>query len=144
MPADTATNNAATLRRLQDAVNTGDAEHISKTIDAVVEPDMLIGTPLPIDATGARALKAVFSKLYRAFPDLHVTVEDMIAEGDKVVSRNSVTGTHGGEYMGHPPTGAFITYNEIFIFRFVNGRIAEMWGVVDVVAQMRQLGVLPA
>jgi steroid delta-isomerase-like uncharacterized protein len=137
-------SNKATLRRLHDAINTGDAEHISNTIDEVVEPDVLIRTPLPVEATGAQALKEVFARLHRAFPDLHITVEDLIAEGDKVVSRNSVTGTHQGEYMGRPPTGKSITYNEIFIFRFVNGRIAETWGVVDVLSQMRQLGAIPA
>ena len=103
---------------------------------------MLIRTPLPIDATGAEALKEVFARLHRAFPDLHVTVEDLIAEGDKVVARNSVSGTHQGEYMGLPPTGRTVTYNEIFIVRFADGRIAETWGVVDVLSQMKQLGVI--
>jgi hypothetical protein len=51
---------------------------------------------------------------------------------------------HQGEHMGIPATGKSITYNEIFIVRFVNGRIAETWGVVDVLSQMRQLGVIPA
>ena len=68
----------------------------------------------------------------------------MIAEGDKVVGRNTVTGTHRGDYMGIPPTGKSITYNEIFIGRFAGGRIAETWGVVDVLSQMRQLGAIPA
>jgi predicted ester cyclase len=86
----------------------------------------------------------VFARLHRAFPDLHVTIEDLIAEGDKVVGRNLVTGTHQGEYMGLPPTARSITYSEIMIFRFVNGRIAETWGVVDVFSQLRQLGVIPA
>jgi predicted ester cyclase len=63
----------------------------------------------------------VFGRLHRAFPDLRVTVEDVIAEGDKVVGRNAVTGTHQGEYMGVPPTGKSVTYDEIFIARFVNG-----------------------
>ena len=137
------TSNKATFGRFHDAVNTGDAEVISKTIDEVVEPDVLIRTPLPIDATGAEALKQVWAVLLRAFPDLHVAVEDVIAEGDKVVCRNTVTGTHQGEYMGRPPTGKSITYNEIFIFRFAGGRIAETWGVVDVLSQMRQLGLIP-
>lgn len=137
------TSNKATFRRFQDAANTGDAEQISKTIDEIVEPDVLIRTPLPVEATGAQALKEVFARLHRAFPDLRITVEDVIAEGDKVAARNSVTGTHRGEYMGLPPTGKAITYNEIFIFRFAGGRIAETWGVVDGLSQMRQLGVSP-
>jgi steroid delta-isomerase-like uncharacterized protein len=138
------TANRAVFTRFLDAVNTGDPEVISKTIDEFVAPDAQIRTPLPIEATGAQLVKEVFGRLHRAFPDLHITVEDVIAEGDKVVSRNSVTGTHEGEYMGIPPTGKSVTYNEIFIGRFVNGRIAETWGVVDVLSQMRQLGVIPA
>jgi steroid delta-isomerase-like uncharacterized protein len=143
MPA-TAGSNKATLRRLHDAINTGDPERISRTIDEVVAPDLLSRTPLPVEATGAQALKEVFTRLLRAFPDLRITIEDLIAEGDKVVSRNSVTGTHRGEYLGRPPTGRSITYQEIFIFRFADGRIAETWGVVDIFSQMRQLGVVPA
>jgi predicted ester cyclase len=140
---NTTVSNKATFKRFHAAVNTGDAALISKTIDEVVEPEVLIRTPLPVDATGAQALKDVFGKLHHAFPDLHVTVQDLIAEGDKVVSRNSVSGTHQGEYMGLAPTGRSVTYNEIMIVRFANGRIAETWGVVDVFSQMKQLGRLP-
>jgi steroid delta-isomerase-like uncharacterized protein len=134
--------NKQTLRRFHDATNTGDPELISRTIDEIVEPDVLIRTPLPVNAAGAQALKEVFARLHYAFPDLHVTVEDLIAENDKVVGRNSITGTHQGQYMGLPPTGKSITYNEIFIFRFAGGRIAETWGVVDVFCQMKQLGAI--
>lgn len=143
MPTDETTSNKAMFVRLHDAMNSGDMELISKTIDEVFEPDVRISTPLPIDARGAEALKQVWTTLLRAYPDLHVAIEDLIAEGDKVVSRQVVTGTHQGEYMGRPATGRSVTYNEIFIFRFVDGRIAETWGVVDVLAQMRQLGALP-
>jgi steroid delta-isomerase-like uncharacterized protein len=86
----------------------------------------------------------VVARLYRAFPDLHITVEELIAEGDKVVEKDMVTGTHQGEYNGLPPTGKSVSYNEIFIMRFVNGRIAEIWGVVDVLSQLRQLGMVQA
>jgi steroid delta-isomerase-like uncharacterized protein len=141
---DQQTSNKAAFRRLHDAANTGDAQLISRTIDELVEPDVLIRTPLPVQATGAQALKEVFARLHRAFPDLHITVEDLIAEGDKVVSRNSVTGTHRGEYMGRPPSGRSVAYKEIYICRFVNGRIAETWGIVDVLSQMQQLGLIAA
>ncbi|HEY3009588.1 MAG TPA: ester cyclase [Micromonosporaceae bacterium] len=139
-----ATSNKAMFSRFQDATNTGDEEIISKTIDEVVEPNVLFHAPVPMDTTGAKALKQVWAVLLRAFPDLHVTVEDLIAEGDKVVCRNTVTGTHLGEYRGLPPTGKSVTYNEIFIVRFAGGRIAEIWGVVDVFSQLRQLGAIPA
>ncbi len=138
------TSNKATIRHLQDANNSGDLERIARTIDEVFAPDALISTPLPIEATGAEVVKEVFARLLRGLPDLHTTIEDLIAEGDKVVSRNTVTGTHLGEYMGLPPTGISITYNEIFICRFAGGRIAETWGVVDVLSEMKQLGAIPA
>jgi steroid delta-isomerase-like uncharacterized protein len=144
MPTAEIERNKAASRRFCDAMNTNDAEIIARTIDELVEPDALIRTPLPIAVTGARAMKEVFARLHQAYPDLHITVEDLIAEGDRVVSRNSVTGTHRGDYMGIPPTGRSVTYNEIFIFRFLNGRIVESWGVVDVLSQLRQIGAMPA
>ena len=83
--------------------------------------------------------------LLRVYPDIHLTVEDVIAEGDKVVATDRrCTGTHLGEFMGVGPTGKSVTYNEIFIFRFANGRVVETWGVVDVYSQMKQIGVIPA
>ena len=144
MSAAEIASNKATFARLHDAVNSGDVELISKTIDEVVDQNVRIGTPLPVDGTGAQALKQVWTILLRAYPDLHVTVEDLIADADKLVARNTVTGTHEGEYMGIPPAGKSVTYHEIFIFCFVKGRIAETWGVVDVLSQMRQLGVIQA
>ncbi|MFF2659808.1 ester cyclase [Kitasatospora sp. NPDC058032] len=146
MPESPATTLAhvATLRRLHDAVNSGDPELIAATVEQVAAPDLLLHTPVPPTASGPRALEQVFDTLRRAFPDLRVTVEDVIAEEDKVVSRNTVTGTNLGEYLGRPPTGHSVTYHEIFVFRFADGRIAEAWGVVDLLAQLRQLGFLPS
>lgn len=138
------TSNKAAFKRFHESANTGDAEFISKTIDELVDPDAVIRTPLPIGATGAQALKQVWAMLLRVYPDIHLTVEDLIAEGDKVVGRTTVTATHRGEFMGVAPTGKSVTYNEIFIFRFAGGRVVETWGVVDVYSQMKQIGVIPA
>jgi len=142
--AHATTSNKATFKRIRDAVNTGDVEVISKTIDEVIAPGVLIRMPLPVDAPGAQAFRQLWAMLLRGLPDLRLTIEDLVAEGDKVVMRASVTGTHQGEYMGVQPTGKPVTYDEIFIFRFADGRIAEMWGVVDVFSQLKQLGVIPA
>lgn len=133
--------NKEMFRRFQDAMNTCDAEVISKSIDELVEPDATIRTPLPSDATGAQVLKDVWTVLLAGLPDLQLNVEDLIGEDDKVVARIVVTGTHRGVYMGVEPTGKSISYDEIFIFRFANGRVIETWGVVDVLSQMKQLGV---
>jgi steroid delta-isomerase-like uncharacterized protein len=140
--AEEAANKEA-VRRFQDAANTGEEELLSNTIDELVDPDAMIRTPLPIEATGAEKLKEVFARLHRIYPDLHVEIEELIAEGDKVVSRNTVSGTHRGDYVGQPGTGKRVTYDEIFIFRFAGGRIVETWGVVDVFSQMKQIGVIP-
>jgi steroid delta-isomerase-like uncharacterized protein len=135
-------NNKVSFQRFHDTLSTGDAELVCKTIDELAAPDVQIRTPLPLKTTGAAALKEVSLALLHAYPDLHLTVEDLIAEDDKVVGRTVVTGTHRGDYLGLAPTGRTVRYDEIFIFRFKDGRIAETWGVVDVLAQLRQLGAV--
>lgn len=134
--------NKALFKRFHEAANTGDFDLLAKTIDVLVAPDALIRTPLPIDATGAEALKQIWAMLLRIYPDIHLTVEDLIGEGDKVVGRTTVSGTHQGEFMGVAPTGKSVTYHEMFIFRIADGRVVETWGVVDVYAQMKQIGVV--
>jgi steroid delta-isomerase-like uncharacterized protein len=141
MSAIDETSNKATIRRLADALNTGDVQLILQTVDEVFAPDVRQHTPF--EASGTEALKEmVFARLYRAFPDIHITIEDLIEEGDKVAEKDMVTGTHQGEFNGLPPTGKRVAYHEIFIMRFANGRIAEIWGVADIFSQMKQLGLI--
>lgn len=143
MSAAQETSNKAIGMRLLDAMNSGDVELVAQTVDEIFDPD--VRQHSPFEATGVQTLKEmVFERLYRAFPDLHITIEDVIEEGDKVVVRDTVTGTHLGEFDGRPPTGKSVAYSEIFIMRFANGRIAEIWGVVDIFSQMKQLGMIPA
>jgi predicted ester cyclase len=136
--------NKATFRRLLNTANSGDVEIITTTIDDLLEPDAVFHAALPPGVTAAQAMKQIWTVLLRAFPDLQVTVEDVLAVDDKIVARNTVTGTHQGEYLGLAPTGRTVTYAEIFIARFEAGRVAEIWGVVDGLAQRRQLGLIPA
>ena len=82
--------------------------------------------------------------LRRAFPDLHLTIEDAVADGDKVWMRCTARGTHRGAFMGLPPTGRTYTITVIDICRFADGRIVEHWGVPDRFALMQQLGLMPA
>ena len=79
-----------------------------------------------------------------AFPDLHITVEDLIAEGDKIVGRVTLTGTHQGELMGIPATGKKVSFSEILIARISNGKVVEQWEVADTMSMMQQLGVIPS
>jgi len=140
---DQVTRNKATLAWLNSALNGGDLHLISAAIDEAFEPDVQIGTPLPSGASGAEALKQVWAALLRAYPDLHVAVEDLVAEGDTIASRHTVTGTHLGEHLGVAPTGRPVTYSEMFFVRFDHGRITHTWGVVDILAQLKQLGAFP-
>lgn len=135
--------NITTFERFTDAANSGDLQRISELIDETFQPDAIFYTEVPTNQSGPQAMKQVWTVLLQAFPDIHVTINDVIAHHDKVVLRNTVTGTHRGDYRGLPATGRTITYNEIFIARFAEGKIAEVWGVVDVYSQLRQLGVIP-
>jgi steroid delta-isomerase-like uncharacterized protein len=78
-----------------------------------------------------------------AFPDVKATVEDLMADGDKVVARVSYRGTHQGAFRGIPPTGKQIAVTGINIFRIANGKLVEHWGLTDRFAVLQQLGVVP-
>ena len=86
----------------------------------------------------------MFTMLRSAFPDFKATIEHLIAEGDKVVLHMTWTGTQKGEFMGIPPTGKSISINVIDIVRIADGQVVEHWGIMDQMAMMQQLGVIPA
>ena len=77
------------------------------------------------------------------FPDIHITIEDEIAEGDKVLSRWTLRGTHKGEFAGTAPTGKHVTVTAMTLFRFEAGKIVEGWDYWDALGFMTQLGLLP-
>jgi steroid delta-isomerase-like uncharacterized protein len=89
-------------------------------------------------------LKGAVQLFRTAFPDLHFTIEDEIAEGDTVVSRWTARGTHRGEFMGTPPTGRTIAVTGMDILHFVDGRIRENWAAFDALGLLQQLGAIPA
>jgi len=78
-----------------------------------------------------------------AFPDLHFTLEDLVAENDKVVARWTARGTHKGPLRGIAPTGKQVTVTGITIFRITGGKVAERWFNEDTLGMMQQLGVIP-
>ncbi len=95
-----------------------------------------------IDMRGdLKDFKQMESEMYDAFPDMHVTIDDMVAEGDKVAARTTWTGTHKGEFMGIPPTNKKVTISLIFIDRFAGGKIVEDHGEYSALDLMRQLGL---
>ena len=90
---------------------------------------------------GREPFKQFLSMLLTAFPDVHVTIEDLIGEGDRVVIRYTYRGTHKGDLMGIPPTGKQVAVTGIEIMRVANGKILEEWIISDL---MQQIGVVPA
>jgi hypothetical protein len=78
--------------------------------------------------------------LRNIFPDLHLTVEDRIFGGDKIVARNTWTATHRGAFLGIEPTGKHVTFTTIDIWRVVGGKLAEHWDVIDIAGLQKQLG----
>ena len=82
--------------------------------------------------------------LLAAFPDISFTVEDMIAEGDKVVTRWTMNATHKGQFGGIPPTGKRVSITGVDISRIVTGKFVESWMYSDRVGLMQQLGVMPS
>jgi predicted ester cyclase len=82
--------------------------------------------------------------LHNAFPDFKAMIDDIVAEGDKVVVRQTWSGTHKGDWMGVPPTGKGVSFGVIDIIRFDGGKVVEHWGQIDSMGMMVQLGVIPA
>ena len=99
------------------------------------------GMPGPIDGEAHKALVTMFRT---AFPDWVEAVDDVIAEGDKVVVRVTGRGTHEGDFQGVPPTGRQVTATGVGIGRIEDGRIAEAWAAYDALGLMQQLGAVPA
>lgn len=94
-------------------------------------------------APGLEVVKQWFTTFATAFPDGHTTIEDVVAEEDRVVVRTTFTGTHQAEMQGIPATGKRVSMPGIIIFRMDNGKIAEGWLVNDSLGLMQQLGVIP-
>lgn len=92
---------------------------------------------------GLEAYKQFVSMYYAAFPDLHFIVEDLIAEGDRVVARYTAQGTQQGDLMGIAPTGKQVTVTNILITRIANDKAVEQWLNFDALGMLQQLGVVP-
>ena len=100
---------------------------------------------LPPEMQGSRdAYKQVTAMFHTGFPDIKITVEDLVAEGEKVVARWTWRGTRQGEFQGIPPTGKQVTGSGISIHRLASGKLAEAWVNFDALGILQQLGVIPA
>jgi steroid delta-isomerase-like uncharacterized protein len=133
--------NKAIIRRLYEEENKGNVD----IVDELMSPDFVIhGDALNPHQKGLEPLKASVIATREAFPDLVVTVEDMVAYGDKVVVRLRWTGTHSKGFMGLPATGKRMSWTAIATNRFENGRIVERWFNSDAFSLLQQFGMIPS
>jgi len=126
--------NKAIVRRFIEAYN-------KRNLDSAFEfiaPDYVDHT----HQVGREDAKQLFNMGFKAFPDWHETIEDIIAEGDKVWVRLSYTGTHTGEFMGLAPTGKKITMMAVAIYRIVNGKLVEGRFINDALDMFKQIGAI--
>ena len=133
-------NKALMRRELEEVWN----KHNPDAIDEIYAPDFVNHNAPPGMPNDREGFQAFVGINLGAFPDVKVTSDSLVAEGDKVVSRWTGTGTHTGELMGIPATGKRIKMTGITIARVAAGKIAELWIESDQMGLMQQLGVVPA
>ena len=133
-------DHAATARRLYELLSAGDVDGFGE----LLADDFIEYEELPGLAPSRDGVKTFFRLQISAFPDLRLSVEDIVDGGDKVVARVRYTGTNQGEFMGMPATGKAVDIQLIDIFGFADdGRVDEHWGVLDQMTMMQQLGLVP-
>ena len=131
-----AEENKAILRRLVEAINKGNLD----IVDEIFTPDYVRHDPSALLGEVYREkYKQAFAKLRRAFPDAHWTLEDLLADGDKVIGRWTFHGTHQGQFFNVSPSGKEVTYPIIAIYRIADGKIAEDWHIFHTLGLWQQL-----
>jgi steroid delta-isomerase-like uncharacterized protein len=132
--------NKTTVLKAFEAVNQQDLA----AMDELMASDFYSHSVPPGMPPTRESHKQALSSLFSAFPDYHVTVEDMVAEADKVVARLTVRGTHRGNLFGAiPPTGKQVAWKAVDIFRLADGKIVEYWLVADNLELLQQLQAQP-
>jgi predicted ester cyclase len=149
LPHDTARRHTGSVEENRALVRRFWEEASRRGLHAVLEefltPDVVSHPPRsasPAPVRGLEAWKRFTAAQFGAFPDLAVTVEDLVAEGDTVGARVGARGTHAGELMGIPPTGRQVAFTGMEVFRITDGKIVEQWGEFDALGLLQQLGVM--
>jgi hypothetical protein len=132
--------NKAIVRRYQEAYNANRLD----LLDDLVAADITTPLRLPGFPHGLEGLKQLHRLTLDAWPDLHTEIEDLVAEGDRVAARITLSATPQKEAFGVPPTGKSFKIGGMYVVRIANGKIVEHWGVEDAVGIMQQLGLMPA
>lgn len=133
-------SNIATMDRLNAAIESGDFQ----VFDDILAPGATDHDPAPGQVPGPEGFRQFFTKLRTAFPDLKVSVEKMIADGEYVALAYMITGTHQGRFLGFAPTGKRMQARGVEIGKFAHGQLIERWGSSDQLGILQQLGLVPA
>jgi len=132
-------NRVVVQRFLEEVINQGRLEQANE----IVAEDFVELDPLPGQRQGREGLKEVIGMLRTAFPDMHWVVDEMIAEGEKVVTRFTWTGTQQGTFMGMPATGRSVAVKGVVIDRIIGGMMTDSRILMDTMGMMQQLGAIP-
>lgn len=130
--------NKEIFRRYVEQVN----QRNLNIIDETIAVDYINHDPNPGQTPGPEGLRKSITGMIAAFPDLQITIEDLLAEGDRIVARVVFRGTHGGNFMGNPATGKQFAVQVIEIFRVADGKLREAWVESDRLVMMQQLGLM--
>ncbi|MGD0018544.1 MAG: ester cyclase [Candidatus Limnocylindrales bacterium] len=129
-------NKALAAQLMDEVMNKGNVA----LIDRLATQNFIDHASMPGMPAGRDGVKAFVTGFRAAFPDLHYTTDDVVAEGDKVVQRSTGRGTMRGDFMGMPASGKSASWQEIHITRFAEGKAVEHWAVVDQYSMLTQLG----
>lgn len=132
-------DNMAVLERFGMAVNSANYE----VFNDLVAPNAIDHDPVPGQVPGPDGYRYFFTGLRSAFPDVELSVDYMVADGDNIAMAYTVAGTHQGPFMGFAPTGKHIKIHGLEICRFANGKLVERWGSSDQLGILEQLGLYP-
>lgn len=133
----------ALVRHIIEEANKGKGNAIT-VMDKFYANDFVIHGGTGEEIHGLNNWKQHYSELLDAIPDLHLIIDDMVVEGDKVAVRWTITGTHRGVLRGIPPTNKKVKTWGIQIYRFAGGRLMEIWERYDTLSTMQQLGAVPS
>jgi steroid delta-isomerase-like uncharacterized protein len=131
--------NLALVRRFLDGINRQNLD----VLDEVCAPDYVAHFPGAPGPLTRETIKPVWAQFFAAFPDLSHVLEDILADGDRVVMRMTIAGVHQGEFMGMPPTGRAVSIGSINFLHCADGRIVEQWIDYDGLGMLQQLGAMP-
>ena len=131
--------NKAVFQKMMSALNSKDLT----TLESVLADDFVDNDAMPGMAVDREGMINMMHMFLGAFPDLNITVNQWVAEGDLVVGAMTTSGTQTGEFMGMPSSGKKFSMSEMHMVRVANGKIVEHWGVGDHISMMQQLGLVP-